>query len=147
MRLHLGLVFVLTLFLISCGDDGSNPAIAKLTVTPATASVAAGASLILNGNAVGFGNDPLVGWYMQEAKGTPGGSYCGLDTGAAVPSWSDCPCGYVTYDTTANGPQSQAIYHAPPNTGTFHAVYQVSAHNGFVIGLSQTTTAEITVTQ
>ncbi len=147
MRLRLGLVLVLTLFLISCGDDGSNPAIAKLTVTPATASVTAGTSLILNGNAVGFGNEPLIGWYMQEAKGTPGGSYCGLGIGVPAPSWTDCPCGYVTYDTEARGTASEAIYHAPPVPGTFHAVFQVSAHNGFVIGLGQTTTAEITVTE
>ena len=147
MRLRLGLVLLLTLFLISCGDDGSNPAIAKVTITPATASVGSGSTLILHGDAVGFGTSPFAGWYMQEAKGTPGGSYCGLDTGAAAPSWTDCPCGYVTYDTTANGPQSMAIYHAPPNAGTFHAVFQVSAHNGFVVGLSQTTTAEITVTE
>ncbi len=147
MRLRLGLVLVLTLFLISCGDDGSNPAIAKVTITPATASVTAGTSLILNGNAVGFGNEPLIGWYMQEAKGTPGGSYCGLGTGDPAPSWTDCPCGYVTYDTEARGTASEAIYHAPPAPGTFHAVFEVSAHNGFVIGLSQTTTAEITVTE
>lgn len=147
MRLPLDLVFTFTLLLISCGGDGSKTAIAKLTVTPQTASVTAGASLILNGSAVGFGNDPLLGWYMQEAKGTPGGLYCGFDTAAPEPSWTDCPCGYITYDTKASGVLSEAIYHAPAAAGTFHPVFQVSARNGFVVGSTQTTTAEITVTQ
>ena len=146
MRIRLGLALVLTLFLISCGDDGSNPAIAKLTVTPATASVSAGATLTLNGNAVGFGNEPWKGWSMQEAKGTSGGLFCGLGIGVPAPSWTDCPCGYVTYDTQAGGTASEAIYHAPPDAGVFHAQFQVSAHNGFVVGLTQTTSAEITVT-
>jgi hypothetical protein len=146
LRLRLGLGLVLVLLLTRCGSDGSDRAIAKLTIAPATASVAAGTILILHGDAVGFGNDPLEGWYMQEAKGAPGALYCGLDTSAPAPSWTDCPCGYINYDTQASGVSSEAIYHAPPTPGTCHRVFDVSARNGFVIGLSETTTAEITVT-
>ncbi len=146
--LWMGFACFSLLVLVSCGGAASPDAGSiSLSIMPASASVAAGSTLSLTGNATRFTKSPLVGWWMQEAKGSPGGLYCGFDTSHPVPSPADCPAGYITYDTSVSGVPSAAVYHAPSTPGTYHPVFQASQWDSYTLQVSKTTTAEITVTQ
>ncbi len=84
---------------------------------------------------------------MLEGTGTRDAIYCGMDTAAPPPSASECPGGWVTYDTKAKGVPRDATYHAPSAPGIYHLVFLAFQSDGYFIEVMKTSTAEITVTE
>ena len=131
----------LALAFINCGSalPRSNQVI--LSVTPAPASVTAGGTITLVGNATGFTASPIVEWWVQEAK-DGGGDDCGYLT---LPPMSPCPYGYVVFGSVEKFPSS-ATYYAPATAGTYHVTFEATQFAEYEY-LTKTSTVTITVTQ
>ena len=133
---------VLALAFINCGSSAlphSNQVI--VSVTPAPASVTAGGTVTLVGNATGFTGSPIVEWWVQEAKDRGGGDDCGYLT---LPPMSPCPYGYVVFGSVEQFPSS-ATYYAPAIAGTYHVTFQATQFVEYEY-LIKTSTVTITVT-
>jgi hypothetical protein len=128
-------------FVVNCGSGLPHSNQVTASVTPASASVTAGGSVTLKGDAVGFTASPIVSWWIQEAKAS-GGDDCGYLT---LPPTSSCEWGYVVFGTVTQFP-SQATYYAPSTPGTYHVVFEATQNTAFDY-LTKTVTATITVTQ
>ncbi len=142
------LLLVLITITMSCGGGPAKPDPAQLTasITPSSATIAAGSTLALTGDGSGFTATPVGRWWMQEAKGSPTSLYCGVSNTDPVPSESDCPCGYIVFDAKNNNVPVHATYHAPQIPGTYHAVFMAVQFDGYEVLGTKTTTAAITVT-
>jgi len=110
-------------------------------ISPAQASVSAGGTVMLTGNATGFTQVPVVQWWVQEAQAT-GGDNCGY---LQPPAASPCEFGHVIFGSVAQFP-SPANYYAPSTPGTYHVVFEASQFSEFD-RLTRTATATITVTR
>src|SRR5512146_1286751 len=148
MRLLSWSLVVSALLLLSCGG----PPVPKqedlyLSITPASATIATGTNVALHGDAAGFTRTPTVSWYMLEGTGNHDALYCGLDSSIPAPSASECPGGYVTYNSKAVGVPSEATYYAPSVPGTYHVVFLAFQSDGYFMEVLKTSTAEITVTE
>ncbi len=132
--------------LVSCGGSGlpSSQSL-TVTVTPASATLAAGGTVNLSGTANGFTQAPLVTWGMQEShKGSGLVLACGQFP-TSQESFTICPFGYVVYADQNTNP-NPAVYHAPPTPGTYHVVFSALQIATFD-SVTKTATATITVTQ
>src|SRR6516164_5980427 len=85
----------------SCGSGTPAPSEVHASVTPATATIAVNATLSLQANATGFTATPQVAWWIEKAPGSRNALYCGLDYSASPPPETDCPCGYIAYNSSA----------------------------------------------
>ena len=130
--------------LVGCGDNGLPRSGSVIpSVTPAQASVQAGGTVTLTGNATGFTRGPLVMWWIQESKQNSSMDDCGrLDSQSK--DFTGCPYGFVMFHDVSEFP-SEATYYAPPTPGTYHVVFralQVAAYDS----VDKQATATITVT-
>jgi hypothetical protein len=112
-------------------------------VTPAQATVAAGETVGLVGDATGFTDTTQVGvlWWVQEARDAGGGDDCGY---LQPPPMSPCPFGYVIFASVSTFPSS-ATYYAPLTPGTYHVTFKATQFARYDY-VSKTATATITVT-
>jgi hypothetical protein len=103
------------------GNEGFNPNNVTVSISPATASVAAGSQVTLQATVNGLCStcaSSIYLWSVSE-NATPGNSSC---------DWSDTPpagpCPAGTIQETLGGPQSSLAvkYHAPSTPGTYHVV-------------------------
>lgn len=148
MRLLSWSLVASALLLLACGGTPvPKPEDISLSITPATATMATSTTLALRGDGAGFTRTPTVSWYMLEGTGNHNANYCGLDASIPAPSASECPGGYVTYNSKAVGIPSEATYHAPSVPGTYHAVFLAFQSDGYFVEALKTSTAEITVTE
>lgn len=139
---------VVSALLISCGGTPvPKQEDISISITPAAATIATGTTVVLRGDAAGFTRTPNASWYMLEGTGTRDAIYCGMDTAAPPPTTSECPGGYVTFDTKARGIPSAATYHAPAAPGTYHVVFMAFQSDGPFVEVLKTATAEVTVTE
>ncbi len=147
VRSHLGTLCML-LCLAGCGGQSLPPESAlSASVSPAQATVKVNSTLSLQANGTGFTDFSAVGavWWMQESPGSlVTHNYCGDVNSKPVPSFADCPYGYVAY-STASGLPNTALYYAPPTPGTYHPVVLVCQNSGYQAACQQATAA-ITVT-
>jgi hypothetical protein len=104
------------------------------------------ATLSLQANATGFTATPQVAWWIEKAPGSRNALYCGLDYSASPPPETDCPCGYIAYNSSAEGVPTSATYHAPSTPRVCHPTAQVMQFDGFIIRTKATARAEVTVT-
>jgi hypothetical protein len=146
MRLALFLSYV-AIFLSGCGSDAPPASALSVTITPASATVAANGTVNLSGSASGFTRKPDIIWYMQEGPSTPAtpAPSCGYLNPTIPPSFNNCVYGYVIYNE-GSGTAPTAVYHAPATPGTYHVVLQAMQSDGFVTQAIKTASAEITVT-
>lgn len=134
------IALLIAALLASCGSGLPHSGNVTVTVTPATATVASGGTVALEGNATGFTRSPIVVWRVQEARAS-GGDDCGyLDPPPASP----CQFGYVIFGSVTQFPSS-ATYYAPPTPGTYHVTFEATQNTAFDY-LTKTATAAITVT-
>ncbi len=129
------------LLLGGCGSGLPSSSRVNLMIMPAQASVSAGGTVALTGNATGFTQTPIVQWWIQEAQAT-GGDNCGY---LQPPAASPCEFGYVMFGSVSQFPSS-ATYYAPSTAGTYHVVFEASQFSEFD-HLTKTATATITVTR
>ena len=64
----LPVILIVALFLDSCGGGLPHSSQVTVTVAPAQATVAVGETVVLNGNATGFTETPIIEWWVQEAR-------------------------------------------------------------------------------
>ena len=135
--------FLALAFSISCGSGLPAASSVTLSVVPATATVATGGTVALQGGATGFTASPLVVWGIQESSTNPPVTACG--TFPKYPStFTQCPNGYVVFADVSQFP-SPATYYAPPTPGTYHVVFTATQSTEFDY-LQKSVTATITVT-
>lgn len=135
--------------LASCGGS-SLPEQNAITasVTPAQPTVKVNATVSLQGSGNGFTDLKKVGavWWMQESPGSlVTHNYCGDVDTKPVPSFVDCPYGYVAY-SAASGLPVTATYYAPPTPGTYHPVMLLCQSGGSYDAVCQQASAAVTVT-
>lgn len=144
LRLKLSAVILLSLpLLASCGTGGlphSNQVTAS--VTPAQATISAGASITLEGSATGFTASPIVQWYIQESYDIDHINRCGYLSTDPPPS-SGCPYGYVMFPDVSQVPSSGTFY-APTTPGNYHVTFEATQFTTFD-HLTKTAQAVITV--
>jgi len=136
----LPVALIVALLFGSCGSGLPHSGQVTASVAPAEATVAAGGTVALEGDAIGFTRSPIVLWWVQEARDA-GGDDCGY---LQPPPMSPCQYGYVIFGSVTQFPSS-AIYYAPPTPGTYHVTFQATQNTTFEY-LSKTATATITVT-
>lgn len=136
------------LLMTSCGGTALPEKTAvTANVTPAQATVKVNSTIGLQGQGTGFTDQKSVGavWSMQESHGSlVTHNYCGDADTIPVPSFVDCPMGYVAY-STARGLPVTATYYAPPTPGTYHPEMLLCQNSGYDM-VCQQATAAITVT-
>lgn len=135
------IALLIAVLLASCGSGLPHSGDVTVTVTPATATVTTGSTVVLQGNATGFTRSPIVVWRVQEAQAT-GGDDCGY---LNPPPVSACQFGYVIFGSVTQFPSS-ATYYAPLTPGTYHVVFEATQNTTFDY-LTKTATAAITVTR
>lgn len=141
--LHLSVTTALAAMLLTCGGNGlPHSSQVTVTVTPPSATIAAGGSVALTGGATGFTAAPIVDWYIQESKDINFLDDCGLLTSQSPPQ-TGCPYGYVMFDDVTQFP-STATYYAPSTPGTYHVTFEASQVVAFD-HLTKTVQAVITV--
>lgn len=137
----LPVTLIVALFLDSCGSGLPHSSQVTVTVAPAQATVAVGETVVLNGNATGFTETPIIEWWVQEARDAGGSDDCGY---LQPPLMSRCQFGFVMFGSVTQFPSS-ATYYAPLTPGTFHVTFAATQFAGFD-PLSKTATATLTVT-
>ncbi|HWR16605.1 MAG TPA: hypothetical protein VN577_17400 [Terriglobales bacterium] len=144
MRSLQALASVALVLLLSCGGSGlPDSRQVTVTITPSTATISAGATVSLQGNATGFTSSPIVLWGIQESSSHTPVSACGK-LADQTPPFPECTFGYVVFASVSEFP-STGVYHAPNTPGTYHVVFtatQVSTYEN----LQKSATATITVT-
>ena len=138
--INLLIALLTAVLLAACGSRLPHSGDVTVTVAPATATVAAGGNVVLEGNATGFTRSPIVVWRVQEAQAT-GGDDCGY---LNPPPASPCQFGYVIFGSVTQFPSS-ATYYAPSTPGTYHVIFEATQNTTFDY-LTKTATAAITVT-
>lgn len=135
---------VVLIALTGCGGGLPHSSQVTVTVTPAQATVKAGASVVLTGSATGFTATPLSAWWIQESKNVNFNNDCGkLDTQAK--DFTGCPYGFVMYHDGTTYPNT-ATYYAPTSAGTYHVALQMTQVCCWFDYLSKTAEATVTVT-
>lgn len=116
--MRLSVCLVCFLLMLSGCQEGAPPVSAlSVTITPASATVAAYGTVYMSGSVTGFTATPMIDWYMQEGPGNPATpTRCGYLNPTTTPSLNDCTYGYVTY-TSDSGTSPTAVYHAPGTPG------------------------------
>ncbi|MGB8064452.1 MAG: hypothetical protein WCF26_21365 [Candidatus Sulfotelmatobacter sp.] len=137
----LPVTLIVALFLDSCGSGLPRSSEVTVTVTPAQATVAVGETVVLNGNATGFTETPIIEWWVQEARDAGGSDDCGY---LQPPLMSRCQFGFVIFGSVTQFPSS-ATYYAPLTPGTFHVTFAATQFATFD-PLSKTATSTLTVT-
>ena len=133
----------LLVVLLGCGAE--KPKSVTVSITPASATMAAGDVLPLKGNSTGFTDTPSVGWYVEETT-RDNNNYCGTDYDERPPDTGSCPCGYVMFNKSDTGTPSTAYYHAPAVPGTCHIRFWAIQMYNYEIQAFQDVVAEVTVT-
>jgi len=133
---------VLLLVVLGCGVE--TPKNVTVTIEPASATIPVGTVLELRGNATGFTDTPLVGWWVEET--TRSTYYCGTDYDERPPDSTSCPCGYVMFNKSDTGVPSRAYYHAPSVARTCHVRFEAIQYYNYEVKAMQNARAEYTVT-
>jgi hypothetical protein len=113
--------FLALAFSISRGSGLPSANSVTLSVTPATATVAAGGTVALQGTATGFTASPIGVWGVQESSTSPPVTACGTFPKYPL-TFTECPNGYVVFGDVTQFP-SPATYYAPAMPGTYHVVF------------------------
>ena len=130
-------------FFLSCGSGLPPASSVTLSITPSSATVAAGGTVALQGSATGFTTSPIVVWGMQESSPNPPVTACGTFPAYPV-TFTQCSSGYVVFPDVNQFP-SPATYYAPPTPGTYHVVFTATQNTTYDY-LQKSATATITVT-
>jgi len=133
--------------IIGCGGSSGLPPSSSVLVAiaPASATVPANGTVILEGSAAGFTENPIVMWGIMESSDTVPVSGCGLlaSQDPAIGA-ANCTHGYVVTTDVTTFP-SAATYHAPATPGVYHVVFTATQSSTFD-HLQKSATATITVT-